>query len=62
MSHEKAKDIILAGKDRHFDPDVVDAFLALETEFQAIAKRYVDSSTTLGAKMGRLGLTPELPA
>ncbi|MFZ2738423.1 MAG: two-component system response regulator [Burkholderiaceae bacterium] len=56
MPHEKARAIIVAGKNQHFDPDVVTAFLALETEFQAIAARYTDSSETIAAKMGQLGL------
>ena len=32
ISHEKAAAMIVAGRGKHFDPDVVDAFLALETE------------------------------
>ncbi len=42
FSHEKAVEIIIEGRGVHFDPDVVDAFLALEQEFIAIAKRFVD--------------------
>lgn len=41
-SHEKAKDVILTRKGSHFDPDIVDAFLALEEEFITIAKKYKD--------------------
>lgn len=33
FSHEKSKAIILEGKGSHFDPDVVDAFLAREEQF-----------------------------
>ena len=33
FSHEKAKQIILEGKAKHFDPDLVDIFLALEETF-----------------------------
>jgi putative two-component system response regulator len=42
MTHEEAVKIIRAGKGSHFDPDVVDAFLALQEEFQGIAARYAD--------------------
>ncbi|MCF6324834.1 MAG: two-component system response regulator [Gammaproteobacteria bacterium] len=42
FSHEKAVKIIIEGKGAHFDPDVVDAFLALEQEFVAIAKKFAD--------------------
>ena len=37
FSHEEAKLIILQDKGKHFDPEVVDAFLAIEEEFKAIA-------------------------
>ncbi len=33
FSHEKAKQIILEGRAKHFDPDLVDIFLALEEKF-----------------------------
>jgi len=42
--HDKAKDIIVEGRDRHFDPDVVDAFLAIEDEFMGIAQAYSDAA------------------
>ena len=50
MSHEKATDIILEGKGAHFDPDIVDAFIAIQEEFQAIALRYADSNSDLEKK------------
>ena len=40
FSHEKAKSIILEGRESHFDPQLVDAFLAIEQEFVAIADKY----------------------
>ena len=40
--HEEAKLIILQDKGKHFDPEVVDAFLAIEDEFKAIAAYYQD--------------------
>lgn len=36
FTHEKAKDIIVEGKGQHFDPEIVDAFLAIEHEFEQI--------------------------
>ena len=50
MPHEKAASIIREGRGQHFDPDVADAFLALESEFQAIAQRYVDSDEDMHKK------------
>jgi putative two-component system response regulator len=35
---------------KHFDPDVVDAFLDLNQEFQEIATRYADSEQELQIK------------
>ena len=42
MSHAEAREIIIAGRGRHFDPDVTEAFLAGFDEFVAIARRYGD--------------------
>jgi len=42
MSHEEAAAIIVKGKNRHFDPDVVDAFVALGDTFRNIALAYAD--------------------
>jgi len=46
FSHEKAKDIIIKGRGHHFDPNIVDAFLALEDDFIAIAKKYSDKKSS----------------
>ncbi|MGY3569451.1 HD-GYP domain-containing protein [Vibrio paucivorans] len=43
FSHDKAKAIILEGVGSHFDPTVVDAFLAIEEKFVTIAARYKDA-------------------
>ncbi|WP_051938134.1 HD domain-containing phosphohydrolase [Ferriphaselus sp. R-1] len=42
FSHEQACAIILDGKGTHFDPDIVEAFLDLQPEFQAIATEFQD--------------------
>jgi putative two-component system response regulator len=40
FSHEKSKAIILEGRGSHFDPDVVDAFLAIEPTVVDIRERF----------------------
>lgn len=40
FSHETAMAIILEGRARHFDPDVVDAFVAIHLDCKAIADAY----------------------
>lgn len=42
MTHQEAVDIVAAGRGSHFDPALVDAFLANEAEFQAIARAFAD--------------------
>lgn len=39
-SHAQAIDILRAGRGTDFDPDIIDAFLALQDDFQAIAQRF----------------------
>ncbi len=50
MSHESAVSIMLEGKGKHFDPDVIDAFLELQDTFKEIAKTYADSDEDLRKK------------
>lgn len=54
MDHAQAQAIIINGRGIHFDPDVVDAFLVLGDEFQAIAVRYADGEEELKKKGIRL--------
>jgi HD-GYP domain-containing protein (c-di-GMP phosphodiesterase class II) len=42
IPHDQAIAIIMEGRSRHFDPDVVDAFAAITGEFKNIADRYAD--------------------
>ncbi len=42
LPHEKAVQIILEGKGRHFDPDLVDAFVELQETFRNIALTFAD--------------------
>ncbi|MBB4197600.1 HD-GYP domain-containing protein (c-di-GMP phosphodiesterase class II) [Rhodoblastus sphagnicola] len=42
FGHDQAVAIIVDGRGRHFDPDVVDAFLAIDDKIKAVADRYRD--------------------
>ncbi|WP_262965468.1 response regulator [Methylobacter psychrophilus] len=42
MSYTQARDIIAAGRGKHFDPDMTDAFLDGFDDFVAIAERYLN--------------------
>jgi putative two-component system response regulator len=42
MSHDEASRIIVEGRGSHFDPDIVDAFIAVSHEFYEIAERFRD--------------------
>lgn len=42
MSHAQAMTIIADGKGRHFDPEIVDAFLAIEAQVDEITLRWSD--------------------
>ncbi len=44
FSYERAREIIVGDRGRHFDPDVADAFVAVLPEFVAIAEHYRDAS------------------
>jgi len=49
FSHEVARNIIVQGNGTHFDPAVIDAFIALEQDFIDIAKRFSDNDAELTA-------------
>ncbi len=51
---ESAVNIITQGKAKHFDPDIVDAFLVARDEFVIIAARYADSEESLISKVQQL--------
>lgn len=50
MPHDKAVAIILQGRGQHFDPDMVDALVAVQDQFWAIAQRFADSDADLQRK------------
>ncbi len=45
QTHAQARETILAGSGRHFDPDIVGAFLATEERFDSVAKQLADAAT-----------------
>jgi response regulator RpfG family c-di-GMP phosphodiesterase len=42
ISHDAVVAIILEGREKHFDPDVVDAFMAIQQQFIDIAEKFRD--------------------
>jgi len=42
FSHEEAMDIMKRGRGTHFDPDILDACIAIEHRFREIAAQFVD--------------------
>ncbi|KQV61740.1 MULTISPECIES: two-component system response regulator [unclassified Duganella] len=54
MPHEKAVQIIIEGKGKHFDPDMIDAFIGLQEEFRAIAARFHDSDHDMAEKKAQI--------
>jgi putative two-component system response regulator len=51
MPHAQAVHVIEQVSGRHFDPDVVQAFLAIEDTFKAIALAFIDSDADLKIKI-----------
>ncbi len=48
LPFDAAREIIIQGRGSHFDPDVVDAFLAAYDDFVAVAACYVDEEVAAG--------------
>ena len=42
FTHTKTVEIILEGKGKHFDPDMVDAFMSIQEDFRQIAIQFAD--------------------
>jgi putative two-component system response regulator len=49
FSHTRAREIINEGRGSHFDPDIVDAFLAIDERFREIALQFADFPEELEA-------------
>ena len=55
IAHDEVAAFIISEKGKHFDPDVVDAFVAAEAEFKEIAEKYRDDESRVDAwKRGNL--------
>ena len=52
--HEKAVELIVEGRAKHFDPDITDAFMEIREEFRTIAKRFADSDGDIARQAERL--------
>ena len=50
MPHEKAVQIMIESRGTHFDPDIIDAFVDIQEEFSAIARRFADSDEDISKK------------
>ena len=61
MPHGDAAAIIVEGRGSHFDPEVVDAFLRIQDEFQDIARRFADDDETLRRKQDWIESTMAAP-
>ncbi len=59
FTHEKAVAIIVEGKGKHFDPDIVDAFLELEDTFRNIALTFADFDEERQMLGGATGTQPD---
>ena len=51
IAHDKAMQVIFSERGTHFDPDLVDAFVEIHAEFQAIAQRFVDTEADMQKKI-----------
>ncbi len=60
LPHAKAVQIIVEGRGQHFDPDIVDAFMGLQDEFQAIARRFADTEDDMQKKQAYLATATAL--
>ncbi|MCP9791526.1 two-component system response regulator [Vulcanococcus limneticus Candia 3F8] len=61
MGHEQALDIIRQGSGSHFDPDIVEAFLAIHEQLHAIAVRFSDSDADLRHKAEQITMMTGAP-
>ena len=55
-SHDEAVAILQARRGTHFDPDIIDAFLEVQADFQSIAKRFADTPIDEAAEAERVRL------
>jgi len=58
LPHQQAKELIVAVNGKHFDPDVVEAFLQIEEHFISIKDRLADGEADSGAPPAPLPIRP----
>ena len=51
VPHDQAVVVIFQGRASHFDPDMVDAFIEMQDEFVAIARRFADTELDMQKKI-----------
>jgi len=61
VSHETAVATLIEGKGSHFDPDMIDGFVAIQHEFKEIANFYVDTDADLKVKAEQMAIL-DVPA
>lgn len=64
LPHETARELILVSAGEHFDPDVVEAFVACEADFIAVARRYAEDplpASRRGVPLSAWGALSPLP-
>lgn len=54
MPFDASVELVKQGSGRHFDPDIVAAFLANLPAFRSVSERYADTEHTLAAKLKQL--------
>jgi len=54
FTHERSVAIIVQGSGKHFDPDIVEAFLSIQDACHAIAQEFSDSDEDLAELQGRM--------
>ena len=60
MPHEQAVLIMIEGRGKHFDADMLDAFLEIQEEFREIAMRFADSDSDMEKKKAYLQLVENI--
>jgi len=58
FTHEAAMAIVEAGRGSHFDPDIVDAFVAIQMACKAIAEKHANTDEELGLARASTTSTP----
>ncbi len=51
FSHEKAREILVEDSGKHFDPEIIKAFLAVEAEFVRIRQKFAEKEDRSDAEV-----------